>query len=63
MTDELVNTLQQAEDEISTTALEKIASSLPELPTVSEGSIQSRKVLVVALVCVIILAIALYFLV
>jgi hypothetical protein len=29
MTDELVSTLQQAEDEISTAALEKIAVNLP----------------------------------
>lgn len=63
MTDELVSTLQQAEDEISTAALEKIAGSLPELPAISEGSIQYGKVLVVALFCAILLAIALYFLV
>lgn len=63
MTDELVITLQQAEDEISTAALEKIAGSLPELPAISEGSIQYGKVLVVALFCAILLAIALYFLV
>lgn len=63
MTDELVSTLQQAEDEISTAALEKIAGSLPELPTIGEGSIQYSKILVVALFCAILLAIALYFLV
>ncbi len=63
MTEELVSTLQQAEDEISTAALEKIAGSLPELPAISEGSIQYGKVLVVALFCAILLAIALYFLV
>jgi hypothetical protein len=63
MTDELVSTLQQAEDEIATAALEKIADSLPALPAISEGSIQYGKVLVVALFCAILLAIALYFLV
>jgi hypothetical protein len=61
MTDELVSTLQQAEDEISTAALEKIAMSLPELPIESKDGIQLGKVLFMAILGMIILACVIYF--
>ena len=48
MTDELVATLQQAEDAISTTALAKISANLPPLPSDSANSSQFSKGLLLA---------------
>lgn len=61
MTDELVSTLQKAEDEISTAALEKIAVNLPEMPIGNLDGIQFGKVVFIALLGAIILAAVTYF--
>jgi hypothetical protein len=61
MTDELVATLQQAEDAISTTALAKISANLPPLPSDSANSSQFSKVLLLAALILMIVAVVAYF--
>ena len=61
MTDELVATLQQAEDAISTTALAKISANLPPLPSDSANSSQFSKVLLLVALLLIIVAVLAYF--
>lgn len=61
MTDELVATLQQAEDAISTTALAKISANLPPLPSDSANSAQFSKVLLLAALILMIVAVVAYF--
>ncbi len=61
MIDELVNTLQQAQDDISTAALEAIAKNISP-PSVSnaDSSVQLTKILVVTLIGLIILVAVLF---
>ena len=61
MTDELVATLQQAEDAISTTALAKISANIPPLPSDNANSSQFSKVLLLAALILMIVAVVAYF--
>lgn len=61
MTDELVATLQQAEDEISTAALEKISANLPQLPTDNADGAQFSKMLLIGVLAIIIVVAIAYF--
>lgn len=61
MTEELVSTLQKAEDEISTAALEKLSTNLPQLPTNNADNAQFSKVLLFVALALIFVVVVLYF--